>query len=421
MCRQDIKEAFANQYIMKIQYENGKLILFNRTNGAVFLLEQQEYQTIVDTGNCDADLYNDIMESEIAIIEEIVLDTECDIFLLTIELSTLCNFKCRYCYQNAFEQRNNITEEILEKIYLYVENVFINDKSKKNLVVGFIGGEPMLHANTIRNVMKKIDELSVVHGRKVAYHIDTNGSIDFSDIFNSHNNIEVSVSLSLEEDHLLNRPLVGGNSFEMCIANLKKLNNFNNKLSIRYNTNHSNIGDFEKFVLYVKENLPHVYNIDALYTDNYDYNLFYNELSIEDFARWNSSEAIDILIKYGFPVTGAISSHLKLCTAYQPYSCKVYADGYISLCDGMFHRKILSIAELSENISLLSEKFKQYKSYNPTKDIECSKCNKIVQCQGKIFCRQDACVYAKRYREDLFISRYVYYCEKGLASRFVDM
>ena len=99
-----------------------------------------------------------------------------------------------------------------------------------------------------------------------------------------------------------------------------------------------------------------------MYTDNYDYNLFYNELSIEDFARWNSSEAIDILIKHGFPVTGAISSHLKLCAAYQPYSCKVYADGYISLCDGMFHRKTLSIAELSENISSSSEKFKQYKS-----------------------------------------------------------
>lgn len=35
---------------------------------------------------------------------------------------------------NAFEHRNNITEEILEKIYLYVKNVFINDKSKKILL-----------------------------------------------------------------------------------------------------------------------------------------------------------------------------------------------------------------------------------------------------------------------------------------------
>lgn len=417
----NLKEAFLNQFILKVPYNNEQIILFNRTNGAIFLLKEFEYDTIVSKNICDEELYNNITESGIISFNNIVLDTDCDNFLLTIELSTICNFKCTYCYQNCFEYRPVITQQILDNIYLYIENIFISDEHIRNLIVGFIGGEPMLHIDTVYNIIKKIDNLCTKYKREVSYHIDTNGSIDFSELFNFHNNIEVSVSLSLEKDHLTNRPFPGGNSFEICTSNLKKLSNSKNRLSIRYNTNHLNIHNFEEFVLYVKNNLPQVYNIDPMYTDNYDYNLFLNKLSISEFSSWNSSKAIDILIKYNFPITGSISSQLKLCSAYQPYSCKIYADGYITLCDSMFHQKDLHISALSRNPPLLNKSFKQYKTYNPTYDTECSKCYKLVQCHGKQFCRKNICEYTRRYEEELFISRYVYYCEKGLAYHFVNM
>jgi sulfatase maturation enzyme AslB (radical SAM superfamily) len=290
------------------------------------------------------------------------------------------------------------------------------------IIIGFIGGEPMLHKSKLIKIIEKINDMVKKLKKKVYYHIDTNGTIDFSDIFNNFKHIELSITLSNKIDHNKNRPSSNFDSYESIFSNLRKCYNKANKLSIRYNTNHENINDFEHFVKKIKKELPIVYNIDAMYTDNYEYNSdFDNKLNISEFTKWNSSKAIDILIKYNYPITGSISSKLQLCSAYQPFSCKIHSDGFVTLCDSMEYSNQLNIKDLSLDINMLDIVFNKYKKYNPTMDIHCKECSQIVQCQGQLLCRTDKCKYQKRYDEKLFIAKFVEYSLKDKADFFTGM
>ncbi|MFH2116665.1 MAG: radical SAM protein [Bacillota bacterium] len=410
-------------HMIDIPYNHKKHIFFNRTNGAICLLSKRDIsRTSNKSSSKNENLYIKLTENKILEYEGISIQKKFDSFLVTIEMSTLCNLQCLYCYQDKEVVRKEITNEILEKIYAYITAVLEENNKINYVVIGYIGGEPLLHKEKLIKSIKKINELCQSFNKSCYFHIDTNGTIDFSSCYNTMNHLELSVSLSSKNDHNINRPSLYFNSFEVIFENLSRLNNTNNKLSIRYNTNQSNLKDFSKFVRLVRNRLPHVYNIDPMYTDNYEINKDFNNcMSIKEFAIWNSTKSIDILIKNRFPITGVIASSLKLCAAYQPFSCKIHSDGYVTLCDSMPYSTILHVTELSKNISLLNERYFEYKNYNPLDDSKCKACKKIVQCQGRLFCKTDSCLYEKRYDELHFLKSFVKYSLKGKAKFFVNM
>lgn len=53
-------------------------------------------------------LKKDLELSEVFNIEDTDFSNEFNQFTVTIEMSTLCNLKCTYCYQNGSEKRKEI-------------------------------------------------------------------------------------------------------------------------------------------------------------------------------------------------------------------------------------------------------------------------------------------------------------------------
>jgi len=116
-----------------------------------------------------------------------------DIRITYFLLTSVCNFKCKYCYvENRIEKHDNafMTIEIAEKgIQLLKRNI----KNDKKTTIIFYGGEPFLNFEVLKYVVERTKEL----GMKLEYKVITNGSIMNDEIANfiKENRIIVGVSI----------------------------------------------------------------------------------------------------------------------------------------------------------------------------------------------------------------------------------
>ena len=409
--------------------ENNDTIYFNKANGSIILLSESADKLVLDGQ------YEKVEREELENLQKckMLIETEellpcspaCKTFQITIEMSSLCNLCCTYCYENDKGTRKEIDNRTLEKIMIYIQKV-LQQSEIESVCVGFIGGEPLLHKKKVIETIKKIEEICSLEKKKYHIHIDTNGTIEFADILRNHSHVTIAITLSSHQDHILNRPAEKFDSFERVVNNIRicdpTLINKENKVVLRYNTHSENIGEFETFVRMVCETLPICQTVEPMYTDTYDYNVdFHSSLTKEEFAVWNATEAIDILVKYNLPIEYSINSTLGTCIAYKPYSCKVYADGMVTICDSMFHSQgYFSIDEVYSEPQKLNELMKDYKNYDPLKDKKCKECRDIVLCMGHLLCRDD-CNFQVRFSIREFILSYVKYALQGKGQLFVNM
>ena len=64
-------------------------------------------------------------------------------FHIQWHITDLCNLRCRHCYQDVFNSRNDLPFSDMEKIFLNIED-FVGIHGKR-LVLDITGGEPFLH------------------------------------------------------------------------------------------------------------------------------------------------------------------------------------------------------------------------------------------------------------------------------------
>lgn len=415
---------FFSKYVNFIKLEDSdETILHQKYNGAVYLIKTDTLNYIFENqfkGLKDISELNDLIDYQFLVNQEInpVTIRQCNEFLVTIEMSSQCNLRCSYCYQHdpSESKRDVISTDNINNIYSYIENVFLKNPDF-NLDFGIIGGEPLLHLDLVTEIIRRIRDLANHYNRSCFVHVDTNGTIDFSDLYNEFPNIRFSVSLSLPEDHNVNRAGFSFNSFELVYLNLKRIMPLpHRRISVRYNTNDKNIDNFDQFIKFCRENLPAIDSIVPMYTDCYEFNDFQNDLSNNDFRIWNSTKAIDILLNSRYPVNYSLSSNApNTCIAYQPYSCKIYADGRVTLCDSMPpSQSNLYVAELVEDVESVNRYFERYKSYDATQDPYCQLCTDLTLCMGRLFCRaNNPCDYNKRFNYDYLLKTYVKYIKQG--------
>ena len=160
-----------------------------------------------------------------------------------------------------------------------------------------------------------------------------------------------------------------------------------------------------------KKNFPVVTSIEPMYTDTYEYNdKFINNLSLDEFINWNTNNAIDILIANDYPIFHTLNGKVTRCNAYSEYTCKVYSDGRVTLCDAMpIQDSKCTIRDISENPTELKHIYKVYKMYNPLLDEDCKSCKSLLICSGKQFCKKENCKFARRYEINSFIKQLVKY------------
>ena len=155
----------------------------------------------------------------------------------TLYMTTACNFKCQYCYEDYYKQYQldeNILIDILEFILSY------GDKGK--ILIDFLGGEPLLKKELICQAVQYIQ--NNYPAREVKYYITTNCSLldDKFILFMKKNNFTVRLSFDgNKETHDLNRVAKDGVScYERIYDNILKVKksglNFSVRMTVTENT-----------------------------------------------------------------------------------------------------------------------------------------------------------------------------------------
>ncbi|MCI6609908.1 MAG: hypothetical protein MSH08_03905 [Ezakiella sp.] len=121
-------------------------------------------------------------------------------------------------------------------------------KNKTEILVSFIGGEPLLDYNIVINISQKVLQIANKYNVSCAFVINTNGSILKKEVISDIKNANFSITLSLEEDHNKNRPGKGFNPFDKIISGInecsRELTSNGNSISLRYNVNEENVNQF---------------------------------------------------------------------------------------------------------------------------------------------------------------------------------
>lgn len=132
------------------------------------LLESAIIEGIDGLNEIHPDFYNYlasegfIVHNEVDEVEKVrkvvkQVDENLDSFLLTINPTMNCNFKCWYCYETHIK-KSSFSTEMIEKVSKFIENICQNTKIN-SFNVAFFGGEPLLYfKRDVIPVIKKLQD-----------------------------------------------------------------------------------------------------------------------------------------------------------------------------------------------------------------------------------------------------------------------
>lgn len=116
--------------------------------------------------------------------------SESNISKIYLMLGFACNFGCKYCIQNQSKTCADLSPEVDENVFLYIEHlVKIRQSGRGKLKIMFWGGEPLLYLSTIKKIINRL-------GSSVEYGLVTNGELIDEEFVELANTNDISVALS---------------------------------------------------------------------------------------------------------------------------------------------------------------------------------------------------------------------------------
>jgi len=173
-----------------------------------------------------------------------------------VHVTKECNCDCKYCYE---KDKSSIYTWSEVKTYL---NNIIKHRTSNEFSIEFLGGEPCMAFNNIKNTIEYLKNQGEIEGFHVeSFVITTNGTILTDEMIELlvHNK-NIIWSVSLDGNEFMNCLRVfkdnGENTYSTVIGNLKKLLNriHDNQYSVHMVTHPFNIG-------YLEEGISHLYDI----------------------------------------------------------------------------------------------------------------------------------------------------------------
>lgn len=103
------------------------------------------------------------------------IDNEQSNFILTINPTMNCNFKCWYCYETHIKD-SRLSEEMICRIHKYINNLTGDDSSISSLTLAFFGGEPLLFfEETVIPIIENAKNACIKRNISLSIGITTNG------------------------------------------------------------------------------------------------------------------------------------------------------------------------------------------------------------------------------------------------------
>lgn len=259
-----------SQFNTLILHEADKYALYNSFNNKVLFLvpELKELmQAAINEGidnlrDVHPTFYDYLVEQEFLVqndedevnklkILSKSIDENINSFLLTINPTMNCNFKCWYCYETHIKA-SKAKVDMIERINKFV-SLTANKPEIENFSLSFFGGEPLLYFDKV--VIPLIDHfVDEVAQRKIKFGISftTNGYLinqAFIDYFTNKNikcNLQITLDGYKEEHDKVRYVSATKGSYAEIIRNIRLLvlNRFYVRLRINYTD--KNIGNASK-------------------------------------------------------------------------------------------------------------------------------------------------------------------------------
>lgn len=212
-----------------------------------------------------------------------------DEFILIINPTMNCNFKCWYCYETHIKS-SRMSDEVLKRIIKFIKNTLEQQPTIKNFYLSFFGGEPLLYFfPTIASILSESKSLCFRYNTNLSVSFTSNGYLINDKMINyfQSNQIIPDFQITLDgdkHDHNSVRYVSSSKgSFDKIVENIKKL--ISNKFYVIARINYTSKS------IHSCKNIIHYFN-DIAYEIKYNYLIF-------DFHRvWqDKKEDIDHIVK----------------------------------------------------------------------------------------------------------------------------
>lgn len=192
-------------------------------------------------------------ENEVYLLQNIIdkADDNKEEYILHINPTLDCNFRCWYCYENH-TKNSRMSSDILESTLTYVQAI-LKEPSIKSFELGFFGGEPLLYFNSIS---KKIisDVKSYCDASGVAFHVHftSNGALINDNIIKFLSKMPCGFQITLDggkTDHDKTRYFNNNaGSYDLITRNILRLISSGIDVIVRINYTSRNIGGLDSLL-----------------------------------------------------------------------------------------------------------------------------------------------------------------------------
>ncbi|MVT12297.1 radical SAM/SPASM domain-containing protein [Chitinophaga tropicalis] len=180
------------------------------------------------------------------------VDNQDNYFHLIVNPTMNCNFSCWYCYENH-EKKSKITDEVIDKIELLLENIFTQNPKLEKLSLSFFGGEPLLFYNKMSELMKKAKAITDKYGKELLISITSNGLLIDQEIIEelkgyNVGGFQITLDGNREKHDLVRFVSKSKGSYDKIIANVKALARNGFVITLRINFTKENLIGLEDVI-----------------------------------------------------------------------------------------------------------------------------------------------------------------------------
>ena len=170
----------------------------------------------------------------------IQIDNNTSSFLLTINPTMNCNFKCWYCYETHIKDSKMDTQTI-KAVNSFVLNVVKNQTGLKNFDLSFFGGEPLLYFDkVIYGILKSSYDICIENDIIFSSGMTTNGLLLTQERINickkyNLNSFQITLDGNREQHDKVRFIAEGKGSFNKIVDNIKMAARNGLKVNVRIN------------------------------------------------------------------------------------------------------------------------------------------------------------------------------------------
>ena len=308
----------------------------------------------------------------------------------TLYMTTACNFKCKYCYED-YQDNYQLDENSLIKTLEFMMNY--GDKGK--VLIDFLGGEPLLKKDLIYQAVQYI-QVNYPE-REVKYYITTNCSLMDNQFieFMKKNNFTVRLSFDgNKETHDLNRVAKDGMScYDKIFKNILNVKESGVNYSVRMTVTENTIPHMFENVLFLHNNgLDNICMIMDVYlklTPELTTIFMQQIKSITDYyiQEFNAGRAfiIDQFDGKMFNMLCDFGNCFSMCDAGIG-NFKIFPNGQIYPCGFLTNDNRFVIGNIDDGIDIRKAKIIALSNYDKNAD-------KCIECKIRDFCHGMKCGY----------------------------